>query len=102
MDRVQGYDKDQIALVILDLSNFVVRVPVILGTPGISCVINVIKEKETDILGMPWVNAQVAYLLVVRQATAMIEDGNPKESDSNDYDEIVTTKGAETIDAFSS
>ena len=33
VDGVQGYDKDQIALVILDLSNFAVRIPVILGTP---------------------------------------------------------------------
>ena len=33
VDRVQGYDEDQIALVIPDLSNFVVQVPVILGTP---------------------------------------------------------------------
>ena len=65
MDGVQGYDEDQIALVILDLSNFAVRVPVILGTPTISHVINVIKEKEIDALAMPWVNAQVAYLLAV-------------------------------------
>ena len=36
VDRVQGYDEDQIALVILDLSNFVVQIPVILGTPTIS------------------------------------------------------------------
>ena len=50
---------------------------------------------------MPWVNAKVAYLLAVRETTATIEDGNPEESDSNDYDEIVTTKEAETIDAFS-
>ena len=33
MDGVQGYDEDQIALVIPDLSNFVAWVPVILGTP---------------------------------------------------------------------
>ena len=32
VDGVQGYDKDQIALVILDLSNFVAQIPVILGT----------------------------------------------------------------------
>ena len=37
VDRVQGYDKDQIALVILDLSNFVAQIPVILGTPTIDC-----------------------------------------------------------------
>ena len=35
VDRVQGYNEDQITLVILDLSNFVARVPVILGTPTI-------------------------------------------------------------------
>ena len=35
VDRVWGYDEDQIALVILDFSNFVARVPVILGTPTI-------------------------------------------------------------------
>ena len=51
LDGVQGYDEDQIALVILDMSNFVVRVPVILGTPTISHVINVKKEKEIDTLG---------------------------------------------------
>ena len=33
VDIVQGYDKDQIALVILDESKFVEWVPVILGTP---------------------------------------------------------------------
>ena len=36
VDRVQGYDEDQIAPVILDLSNFVAQIPVILATPTIS------------------------------------------------------------------
>ena len=35
VDRVQGYDEDQIVLVILDLSNFVAQIPVILGTSTI-------------------------------------------------------------------
>ena len=35
VDGVWGYDEDQIALVILDLSNFVAKIPVILGTPTI-------------------------------------------------------------------
>ena len=51
VDRVQSYDEDQIALVILDLSNFVARIPFILGTPTISCIINFMKEKEIDALG---------------------------------------------------
>ena len=74
VDGVQGYDEDQIALVIPDLLNFVVWVPVILGTHTISHIINVIKEKEIDALVTPWVNTHVAYLLMVQWATANIED----------------------------
>ena len=33
VDGVQGYDEDQIALVIPDFSNFAARVPIILGAP---------------------------------------------------------------------
>ena len=33
VDGVQGYDKDQIALVILDPSNFVAQIPVDFGNP---------------------------------------------------------------------
>ena len=35
VDRVQGYDEDQISLIIPDFSNFAMRVPIILGTPTI-------------------------------------------------------------------
>ena len=35
VDGVWGYDEDQIALIIPDFSNFVTRVPIILGTPTI-------------------------------------------------------------------
>ena len=65
VDGVQSYHKDQIALVILDMSDFMAQVPIILGTPMISHVVNMIKEKEIDALMMPWVNTWVAYLLAV-------------------------------------
>ena len=39
---------------------------------------------------------------MVQWATATIEDAKPEESDPGDYNEIVTTKEAETIDTFSS
>ena len=39
VDGVQGYDEDQIALVIPDLTNFAARIPLILGTHTISCII---------------------------------------------------------------
>ena len=35
VDRVRGYNEDQIALVILDFSNYATRVSVILGMPTI-------------------------------------------------------------------
>ena len=74
MEGVQGYNEDKIALVVLDLSNFAAGVPIILGTPTISCVVNVMKEKEIDALVIPWVNAQVAHLLSVQRATATVKD----------------------------
>ena len=58
LDGVQGYDEDQIALVILDLSNFVAQIPVILGTPTYSHIINVMKEMEIDVLAMPCTNTR--------------------------------------------
>ena len=53
VDRVQGYDEDQIALVIPDLSNFAAWVPMILRTPMIGCVMNVTKESKMDMLVTP-------------------------------------------------
>ena len=44
VDGVQGYDEDQIALIIPDFSHFANRVPVILGTPTIGQVVNVCKK----------------------------------------------------------
>ena len=54
VDRVQSYNEDQIALVIPDPSKFAARVPVILGTPTIVRVVNVMKEAEMDALVMSW------------------------------------------------
>ena len=45
VDGVQVYDEDQIALVVLDLLNFVERIPIIVGTRTISHIINVMKER---------------------------------------------------------
>ena len=103
IDGVQGYDKDQIALVIPDLSNFVAQIPVILGTPTISQVVNVMKEVEVDTLAMPWANARVAHLLLVHRMTTMeVGDGLKEELDPDSYDQLMYTQNAETIEPFSS
>ena len=102
VDAVQGYDKDQIALVIPDLSNFVAQIPVILGTPTISLIIIVMKEMEIDALAIPWANARVAHLLSIYRMTAVkIGDGIEEESSSDDYDQVMFTQNVETIEVFS-
>ena len=87
VDRVQGYDEDQIALVIPDLSNFVAQIPVILGTPTIGQAVNVMKEAELDALAMPWANARVSHLLLVHRMMPMeVGDDQTEEVDVNGYD----------------
>ena len=101
VNGVQSYDEDQIALVILDLSNFVAQIPVILGIPTISCIINVMKEVEIDALAMPWANARVAHVLsVCRMMAVKVGDGIAEESSSDDYDWVMFTQNVETIEAF--
>ena len=100
VDGVQGYDKDQIALVIPDVSNFAVRVPIILGTPTISCIVNVMKEKEIDALMTPWANARVAHLLLVHRMTIIkVGDGAVEECSPDNYDQVMFTQNVETIEA---
>ena len=53
MDGIQGYDEDQMALVVPDESKVMEWIPVILGTPTKTCIVNVMKEREIDALAMP-------------------------------------------------
>ena len=82
VDGVWGYDEDQIALVVPDESKFVEWIPVILGTLTISCIVNVMKEREIDALVMPWANARVAHLLSMHRAAATVMDDQTLESAS--------------------
>ena len=81
-DGVWGYDEDRITLVIPDFSNFATRVPIILGTPTIVQVVNVMREVEMDALAMPWVNARAAHLLAVQRMMPMeVGDGQERTFD---------------------
>ena len=103
VDRVWGYDEDQIALIIPDHSNFTTRVPIILGTPTIGRVVNVMREAEMDAQAMPWVNARAAHLLAVRRMMP-VEVGNDQEEECNiDKDSLLMyTQKVETLEPFSS
>ena len=93
VERVQGYYKDQIALVVPDFSNFAAQIPAILGTPTIGKVVNVMKEAEMDALVMPWANARVAHILsVCRMMPVEVVDGKTKEVDVNGYDQLMYTQ----------
>ena len=103
VDGVQGYNEDQIALVVEDLLNFMARIPIILGTPTISCIINVMTEREIDALATPLANARVARLLSVgRAAATVVGDQATGKSNPSEYDKVVITRNTETVDAFSS
>ena len=98
-----GYDEDQISLVILDFSNFATRVPVILGTPTIGRVVNVMREAEMDALAMPWANARAAHLLAVQRMTPMeVGDSQEERYDTDDDKPLMYTQKAETLEPFSS
>ena len=103
VDGVQGYDKDQIALIILDFLNFAMRVPVILGTPTIGQVVNMMKEAEMDALATLWANARAAHLLAVRRMTP-VEVGDDQEGrhDTDQDGPLMYTQKVETLEPFSS
>ena len=103
VDRVQGYDEDQIALIILDFSNFAMRVPIILGTPTIGQVVNVMREAQMDAFAMPWVNARVAHLLAIRRMTPVEAGDDWEEGCKTDQDSpLMYTQKVETLEPFSS
>ena len=103
VDGVQGYDEDQIALVIPDFSNFATRVPVILGTPTIGQVVNVMREVEMDALAMPWANARAAHLLAVQRMTPMeVGDSQEERYDTDNNNPLMYTQKAEILEPFSS
>ena len=103
VDGVQGYNEDQIALVIPDFSNFMARVLIILGTPTISQVVNVMKEAEMDDLAMLRANARTAHLLSVHGMMPMeVGDSQKEKFNMNDDDQLMYTQNVETIEPFSS
>ena len=103
VEGVQGYDEDQIALVILDFSNFATIVPIILGMPTIGCVVNVMTEAEMDALAMQWANARMAHLLAVcRMMPKDVGDDQEEKFDCNNDDPLMYTQKAETLEPSSS
>ena len=58
---VEGYDEDQIPIVMDDPG--MTEWPVILGTPTLYWIMEVIKESEISKLAVPWASSQVSWLM---------------------------------------
>ena len=103
VDRVWGCDEDQIALIIPNFSNFATRVPIILGTPTIGWVVNMMREAEMDAMATPWANTRAANLLAVRRITPVEVGNDQEEGYETDKDSpLMYTQKAETLEPFSS
>ena len=65
---MKGYNEDQIAIVLDDSA--VGHCPVILGTPTLYRVMQVIKEDEINRLATPWAASRISWLM--RGLTAFV------------------------------
>ena len=104
VEGVWSYDKDQVALVILDSTGFWSKVPVTLGTSTINQIINVIKESEINELLVSFSGLRMAQLLVCWQAEPLIkkEATMHQTVNLNDLEKVDKLRKKEEIDAFSS
>ena len=104
---VTSYDEDQVALVVLEDSNFLKRCQVILGTPTINRAVRVMKESEVENAPEAWQSALHSYEFANYMVQLNPEDYGmtlPTNTGENptDLDELVLLKNKVTIPAFES
>ena len=98
---VQGYNKDQIAIVMDDPG--MMEWPVILGTPTLYRVMEVIKESEISKLAVPWASLQVSWLMRDVQAKlgqVVVNDVANKPILPLNVDEVVRVTSKCTVPSF--
>ena len=98
---VQGYDEDQIAIVMDDpgMSEWLV----ILGTPTLYHVMEVIKESEISKLAVPWASSRVSWLMRDIQAKlgqVVVNDVVNKPISPLNVDEVVRVTSKCTVPPF--
>ena len=98
---VEGYDEDQIAIVMDDPG--MTEWPVILGTPTLYRVMEVIKESEISKLAVPWASSQVSWLMrdvLAKLSQVVINDVANKPIAPLHVDEVVRVASKCTIPPF--
>ena len=104
VEGVKGYNEDQVAFVVPDLTTFGSRVLLTLGTPTINWIVNVIKESEIDELSVSLNGLRISHLLAGHWAELVLNNGTTaNQNPSLTYlNEAVKTMIQEETEAFSS
>ena len=98
---VTGYDKDQIAIVMDDPG--MTEWLVILGTPTLYQVMEVIKESEISKLAVPWASSRVSWLMrdiVAKLGQVVVNDIANKPIAPLHVDEVVRVASKCTVPPF--
>ena len=98
---IAGYDEDQIAIVMDDPG--MMEWPVILGTPTIYWVMEVIKESEISKLAVPWASSRISWLMrvvVAKLGQVMVNDIANKLIVPLHVDEVVRVASKCTVPPF--
>ena len=98
---VTGYDKDQIDIVMDDPG--MTEWPVILGTPTLYWVMEVIKESEISKLAVPWASSRVSWLMrdvLAKLGQVVVNDIANKPIMPLHVDEVVRVVSKCTIPPF--
>ena len=98
---VQGYDEDQITIVMDDPD--MSECPVILGTPTLYHIMEVIKESEISKLVVPWASSRVSWLMRDVQAKlgqVVVNDVANKPISPLNVDEVVRVASKCTVPPF--
>ena len=98
---VQGYDEDQVTLVMDDPG--MTECPVILGTSTLYRVMEVIKESEISKLAVPWSSSRISWLMrdvTARLGQVVINDVANKPIAPLDVDKVVRVASKCTVPPF--
>ena len=98
---VQGYDEDQVTIVMDDPD--MPECPVILGTPTIYRVMEVIKESEISKLAVPWASSRVSWLMgdiQARLSQVVVNDVANKPISPLNVDKVVRVASKCTVPPF--
>ena len=101
MPGVEGYDEDQIAIMMDDPG--MMEWPVILGTPTLYRVMEVIKESEISNLAVPWASSHVSWLMrdvLAKLGQVVVNDIANKPIAPLHVDEVVRVASKCTVPPF--